>query len=58
LIGFRRAEARCRGFLQGAFLREMPRLTTSVAATTLAAVDRVESVAISSRRISARGAVA
>jgi hypothetical protein len=58
LIGSRRAEARRGGFLQGALLREMPWLSTSIAATSLAVVGRVEDVAVSSRRISAGGAVA
>jgi hypothetical protein len=58
LIGFRRAEARCEVFLQGTLLREMPWLATIIAATSLAAVDRVEGLAISSRRIPAEGAVA
>jgi hypothetical protein len=58
LIGFRRAEARRRGFLQGALLREMPWLATSIAATSLAAVGGVEGVAVSSRRIPAGRAVA
>jgi hypothetical protein len=38
LIGFRRAEAQRRWFLQGALLREMPWLATSIVATSLAAV--------------------
>jgi hypothetical protein len=58
LIGFWRAEARRRGFLQGALLREMPWLTTGIAATSLAAVGGMEGVAVSSRRIPAGRAVA
>jgi hypothetical protein len=58
LIGFRRAEAQCGWFLQGAFLREMPWLSTGITTTSLATVDGIEGVAISSRRIPAGGAVA
>jgi hypothetical protein len=58
LIGFQRIEARRRGFLQRALLGEMPWLATSIAATSLAVVGRVENIAVSSRRISAGRAVA
>jgi hypothetical protein len=52
LIGSRCAEARSRGILQRALLREVSRLTTGVTSTTLAAVIGVESVAVTSREIS------
>jgi hypothetical protein len=58
LIGSRCAEARFGQLLQGALLREMPWLATSIAATSLAVVDRVEGVAVSSGRIPAGRAVA
>jgi hypothetical protein len=58
LIGSRRAEARRRWLLQGTLLREVPRLATSVAATSLAAVGGVESVAVASREVPAGRAVA
>jgi hypothetical protein len=50
LIGSRRAEARCRGLLEWALLREVPRLSTSVASAALAAVSGVERVVVASRR--------
>jgi hypothetical protein len=58
LIGSRRAEARCRWLFQGTLLREVSRLATSVAATSLATVGRVESVAVASRGIPAGRVVA
>jgi hypothetical protein len=58
LIGSRRAEARCRWLLQGTLLREVSELATSVAATSLATVGGVESVAVASRRIPTGRAVA
>jgi hypothetical protein len=58
LIWFRRAEARRRWFPQGALLREMPRLAIGVTATSLAAVDGIEGVAVSSKRVSAGRVVA
>jgi hypothetical protein len=58
LIGSRCAEARCRGLLKWALLREVSWLATSVASAALATVSRVERVAIASRRIPACRAVA
>jgi hypothetical protein len=48
LVGSRRAEARRSRLLQGTLLREVPWLTTSIAATSLAAVVGVEGVTVSS----------
>jgi hypothetical protein len=58
LIGSRHAEARSRGLLQRALLREVSRMTTSVTSTTLAVVIGVESVAVTSGGISTGWAVA
>jgi hypothetical protein len=48
LVGPRRAEARCSRLLQGTLFREVPRLSTSIASTALAAVVGVEGVAVTS----------
>jgi hypothetical protein len=52
LIGSRCAEAWGRRLLQRTLLREVSRLTTSVASTTLTAVGGVEGVAVVSREVS------
>jgi hypothetical protein len=52
LIGSRCAEARGRRLLQRTLLREVSRLTTSVASTALSAIGGVEGVAVVSREVS------
>jgi hypothetical protein len=52
LIGSWRADARGRRLLQRTLLREVSRLTTSVASTALAAIGGVEGVAVVSREVS------
>jgi hypothetical protein len=58
LIGSRRAEARCRGLLQRALLREVSWLAAGITSAALAAVGGVECVAVTSGEVPARGAVA
>jgi hypothetical protein len=53
LVGSRRAEARRRGLLQRALLREVSWLATGVASATLAAVSGVECVAVTSGEVPA-----
>jgi hypothetical protein len=58
LVGSRRTEARCRWLLQGTLLREVPWLTISIAATSLAVVIGVEGVTVTSSEVSACRTVA
>jgi hypothetical protein len=53
LVGSQCAQAWCRGLLEWALLGEVSRLATSVAPAALAAVSRVECVAVTSGEVPA-----